>query len=563
MVSKSVFLAAAVSLAGVVALAPQAVLNGNRVISGVKEEKVDTFEGIRFADRPLNDCRFKHPQPFKGSYQGSKAKDFSPTCMQLDPGNSLTLLDKALGLAKVISEEFEGPLYDMAKGTVSMNEDCLYLNVFRPAQTKPDGKLPLMVCIYRGAKVYGSAAAYPANSYYKESQNMGQAVVFVSITYRTGLFGFLRGDAITAEGNTNADLHDRRVGLECVSDNIAEFGGDPDNVMIFEESAGAMSVARQLIRYGGDRTYNSKTLFHSSILQSEGPLPLHDSSSVGPLISYRRFAQYVGCETSASANDTLECLRSKSSSVLHDAQNSYDLKDHFGLLPQLLGSGPRPDSNIIRDAAYELLRSGRYAKVPYITGNQEDKGTAFAPVALNATTTPHVNKWLQHIFYDASGASIDLVLSLYPQTLSVGSPFRTGILNELTPQCKRVRAYLSDMRFQSPERVMLSATKQVNRWTYLSTHLHNLAPFLGTFHGNSLIFSFNVNLGPANSYLRYFISLANHHDFNVGTNLLQWDLYTDHGKEMLEHHMTDNAMNTLDYRHEGISNFETDVNLYG
>nr|ABC39650.1 lipase [Geotrichum candidum] len=563
MVSKSLFLAAAVNLAGVLAQAPTAVLNGNEVISGVVEGKVDTFKGIPFADPPLNDLRFKHPQPFTGSYQGLKANDFSPACMQLDPGNSLTLLDKALGLAKVIPEQFRGPLYDMAKGTVSMNEDCLYLNVFRPAGTKPEDKLPVMVWIYGGAFVYGSSAAYPGNSYVKESINMGQPVVFVSINYRTGPFGFLGGDAITAEGNTNAGLHDQRKGLEWVSDNIANFGGDPDKVMIFGESAGAMSVAHQLIAYGGDNTYNGKKLFHSAILQSGGPLPNHDSSSVGPDISYNRFAQYAGCDTSASANDTLECLRSKSSSVLHDAQNSYDLKDLFGLLPQFLGFGPRPDGNIIPDAAYELFRSGRYAKVPYISGNQEDEGTAFAPVALNATTTPHVKKWLQYIFYDASEASIDRVLSLYPQTLSVGSPFRTGILNALTPQFKRVAAILSDMLFQSPRRVMLSATKDVNRWTYLSTHLHNLVPFLGTFHGNELIFQFNVNIGPANSYLRYFISFANHHDPNVGTNLLQWDQYTDEGKEMLEIHMTDNVMRTDDYRIEGISNFETDVNLYG
>jgi carboxylesterase type B len=239
------------------------------------------------------------------------------------------------------------------------------------------------------------------------------------------------------------------------------------------------------------------------------------------------------------------------------------LKDLFGLLPQFLGFGPRPDGDIIPDAAYELYRSGRYAKVPYITGNQEDEGTILAPVAINATTTAHVKKWLQYIFSEASDSSLDRVLSLYPQTLSEGSPFRTGILNALTPQFKRVSAILSDLLFQSPRRVMLSSTKDVDRWTYLSTHLHNLVPFLGTFHGNELIFQFNINTGPADSYLRYFISFANHHDPNVGTNLLNWNKYTDEGKEMLEIHMTDNSMRTDDFRIDGISNFESDVTLYG
>nr|ABI13535.1 lipase [Geotrichum candidum] len=563
MVSKSFFLAAAVNVVGVLAQAPTAVLNDNEVITGVLEGQVDTFKGIPFADPPVADLRFKHPQSFTGSYQGLQAKDFSSACMQIDPYNSLTILDNVLNLGKIIPEDFRGPIYDMAKGTVSMSEDCLYLNVFRPAGTKPSDKLPVMVWIYGGAFIYGSSAAYPGNGYVKESVKMGQPVVFVSINYRTGPFGFLGGDGITAEGNTNSGLHDQRKGLEWVSDNIANFGGDPDKVMIFGESAGAMSVGHQLIAYGGDNTYNGKPLFHSAILQSGGPLPYYDSTSVGPEKAYNRFAEYAGCDTTASDVDILQCLRSKSSQVLHDAQNSYDLKDLFGLLPEFLGFGPRPDGDILPGSAFELYRSGRYAKVPYITGNQEDEGTVLAPVALNATTTPHVKKWLQYIFNQASDSSIERVLELYPQTLSEGSPFRTGILNALTPQFKRVAAILSDLLFQSPRRIMLNATKDVNRWTYISTHLHNLVPFLGTFHGNELVIQFNVNVGPADSYLRYFISFANHHDPNVGTNLLTWNKYTDEGKEMLEIKMFDNSMRTDDFRIEGISNFESDVNLYG
>jgi carboxylesterase type B len=563
MISKSLFLAAALNVMSALAQTPTAVLNGNEVISGVLEGNVDTFKGIPFADPPIGNLRFKHPQPFSGSYQGLKANDFSSACMQLDPGRALTLLDNVVKLGNILPSNIKGPLYDMVQGTVSMSEDCLYLNVFRPAGTKPDAKLPVMVWIYGGAFIFGSSATYPGNGYVTESVAMGQPVVFVSINYRTGPFGFLGGDAITAEGNTNSGLHDQRKALEWVSDNIANFGGDPDKVMIFGESAGAMSVAHQLIAYGGDNTYNGKALFHSAILQSGGPLPYYDSSSVGPESAYTRFAQYAGCDASASDNNILQCLRSKPSSVLHDAQNSYDLKDLFGLLPQFLGFGPRPDGDIIPDAAYELYRSGRYAKVPYITGNQEDEGTILAPVAINATTTAHVKKWLKYIFSEASDSSLDRVLSLYPESWSDGSPFRTGILNALTPQFKRIAAIFTDLLFQSPRRVMLSSTKDVNRWTFLATQLHNLVPFLGTFHGSDLLFQYYLGIGPADSYRRYFISFANHHDPNVGTNLLNWNKYTDEGKEMLEIHMVGNSMRADDFRIDGISNFESDVTLYG
>nr|CAA54963.1 triacylglycerol lipase [Geotrichum candidum] len=563
MVSKNIVLAAALNIMGALAQTPTAVLNVNQVISGVLEGKVDTFKGIPFGAPPVGDLRFKHPQPFTGTYQGLKANDFSSACMQLNPGNALTILDNALSLASISPENIRGPLYDMAKGSVSMSEDCLYLNVCRPAGTKPGDKLPVMVWIYGGAFIFGSSRSYPGNGYVDESVKMGQPVVFVSINYRSGPYGFLGGDGITAEGNTNAGLHDQRKGLEWVSDNIANFGGDPCKVMIFGESAGAMSVGHLLIAYGGDNTYNGKALFHSAILQSGGPLPYYNSGWLGPDSAYNRFAKYAGCDTSASDVEILQCLRSKPSSTLSDAQNSYDLKDLFGLLPQFLGFGPRPDGDIIPDSAYELYRSGRYAKVPYITGNQEDEGTILAPVAINATTTPHVKKWLKYIFNEATDTSLDRVLKLYPETLSEGSPFRTGILNALTPQFKRVAAIFTDLLFQSPRDVMLNATKDVNRWTFLATQLHNLVPFLGTFHASDVLFQYYLNIGPSDSYLRYFISFRNHHDPNVGTGLQNWAKYTDGGKEMLEIKMLGNSMRTDDFRIDQIANFESDVTLFG
>ncbi|KAF5100855.1 hypothetical protein D0Z03_000734 [Geotrichum reessii] len=543
---------------------PTAILKGNQVITGVLEGNVDTFKGIPFAQPPLGNLRFQHPQPYTGSYHGLKANDFSPACMQIDPNQVFTLVDKALDLARILPADIRGPLYDMLAGSVAMNEDCLYLNVFRPAGTKPSDKLPVMVWIYGGAFIAGSAATYPGNKYIAESVKMGQPVVFVSINYRTGPYGFLGGEAITAEGNTNSGLHDQRRALEWVQNNIADFGGNPDRVMIFGESAGAMSVAHHLVAYNGDNTYNGKPLFHSAILQSGGPLPYYDTASVGPESAYSRFVKYAGCDGYATDKDTLQCLRSKPNDVLSRAQNSYDLKDLYGLLPQFLGFGPRPDGNILPGPAYDLFKTGKYARVPYITGNQEDEGTILAPVAINATTTPHVKKWLKYIFHQASDSSLDRVLTLYPQTLSAGSPFRTGIFNALTPQFKRVAAILSDLLFQSPRRIMLSSTTDVNRWTYLSTQLYNLVPFLGTFHANELVYQYFFDLGPVtSSYRRYFISFANHHDPNVGTGLENWQKYTAGGKEMLEIQMLGNVMRKDDFRVQEISNFQSDVELYG
>lgn len=555
------FLWSLLSLAATGLSIPQAILNQNQVISGVLEGSVETFKGIPFADPPIGNLRFKHPTDFSGSYQGLKANDFKPACMQLNPGGVFTLLDNLIGIGKLIPSDIRGPLYDIAQGTFGMSEDCLYLNVFRPKGTKSTDKLPVMAWIYGGGFLIGSTATYPGNFYIKESVDMGQPVIFVSIAYRTGPYGFLGGDAATDEGSTNSGLHDQRKALEWIQDNIANFGGDPSRVMLFGESAGAMSVAHQMVAYGGDNTYKGNKLFTSAILQSGGPLPYYNTESVGPESAYDRFVKYAGCSSSNKGADTLACLRGKSGDVLAAAQNSYDFNDLYGILPEFLGFGPRPDGDIIPESSFNLFKSGKVAQVPFITGNMEDEGTIFAPVALNATTTADVRKWLQYIFNGASDKSIENVLNGYSSNPIYGAPFRTLLLNAITPQFKRMAAIFTDILFQSPRRVMLENSNQ-KRWTYLSNQLH-VVPVIGTFHGSDLIFQYFLSLGPYQAYRRYFVAFANNHDPNVGSGLTNWKEYTNEGKDMLEIQYFLNTMRKDDFRRDSIQYFQDNGELLG
>ena len=114
---------------------------------------------------------------------------------------------------------------------------------------------------------------YDGTSIVADSVAQGKPVIFVAVNYRVGGFGFLPGKEVLADGSANLGLLDQRLGLQWVADNIAAFGGDPDKVTIWGESAGAISVMDQMLLYNGDHTYKGKTLFRAGIMNSGSIVP--------------------------------------------------------------------------------------------------------------------------------------------------------------------------------------------------------------------------------------------------------------------------------------------------
>jgi para-nitrobenzyl esterase len=185
---------------------------------------VTAFKGIPFAAPPVGDLRWKAPQPaaaWTGVRDGSK---YGKVCMQPPGGNRVN------------------PATDMPDSP-GMSEDCLYLNVWTAAK-KAGEKRPVMVWLYGGAYNEGGGSAP-----FSEGDPLAtKGVVMVTINYRNGAFGFLSHPELTKESGRNASgnyaLMDSIAALKWVKANIAQFGGDPDNVTVFGESAGAcMSAA--------------------------------------------------------------------------------------------------------------------------------------------------------------------------------------------------------------------------------------------------------------------------------------------------------------------------------
>lgn len=303
-------------------------------------------------------------------------------------------------------------------------------------------------------------------------------------------------------------LLDQRLGLKWVADNIAAFGGDPNKVTIWGESAGAISVFDHMVINEGDNTYKGKPLFRGAIMNSGSVVPADPVDCPKGQKVYDTVVKVAGCEGSA---DTLNCLRGVQYNKLLNATNSV-----AGLLSSssiALSYLPRPDGTFLTRSPDVLLSEGKYARVPYILGSQEDEGTLFALFQADfLQTKDQLANYLSSIFFLNAGlAKIKELIATYPFDLGEdGSPFRTGLLNNWYPQFKRLSAILGDLTFTLSRRIVLNTTKRISpevpSWSYLSSFNYG-TPILGTFHGSDLIQVF-FGIRPGSSPFHNFFLLA-------------------------------------------------------
>jgi len=217
-------------------------LKGEQIkISG---ERVNSFKGIPFAKPPVDDLRWKPPQPM--SWQGLReAKEFSLPCLQRTNADG----------------SFNG-----AGVTGPSSEDCLYLNVWAPAKAK---NAPIMLWIFGGGGVMGAGnvATYNGEAFARDG------VILVTINYRLGALGGFAHPSLTAEAKQqghafgNFHLLDAMAALRWMKNNAEVFGGDPENITVFGESAGATMTANLLT------SPMAKGLFNKAVVESTGSLP--------------------------------------------------------------------------------------------------------------------------------------------------------------------------------------------------------------------------------------------------------------------------------------------------
>lgn len=266
------------------------------------ENEVDVFYGIPYAKPPVGDLRFREPLPVEpwSGIHNSTAK--APTCVQLRQ--------------KEDNSSF-GPLLKMMNSQ-PISEDCLTLNVWRPASCQGGNchDLPVFVFIYGGGFSVGDSSLFIYDGVHFVAST---GVIYVTMNYRMNIFGFL--DAGTKEAPGNVGMLDQTTALRWVSQNIRYFGGDPDQVTIGGQSAGAISAGYHII------SPLSKGLFRRAILESGSPLStvgVHHASGPGQMIAV---AGAAGCydlsrPAEQQIDDMVRCMKKKDAEKLLQAADA-------------------------------------------------------------------------------------------------------------------------------------------------------------------------------------------------------------------------------------------------
>ncbi|KAK0624258.1 Alpha/Beta hydrolase protein [Immersiella caudata] len=447
-------------------------------IVGKRRLTSEFFNGIPFALPPVGSQRLKPPVRLTSNIGSFDAGGIPNSCPQFFADASSDEF-----LVKVLGTVTDLPLFQKA---LKVSEDCLTVNVIRPPGTKAGEKLPVLFWIFGGGFELGWTSMYDGGPLVAAAASMGKPYIFVAVNYRTGGFGFLPGKEVLQDGAANLGLLDQRMGLEWVADNIEAFGGDPDRVTIWGESAGAISVFDQMALYDGNNMYKGKPLFRGAIMNSGSIVPADPVDCPKSQVVYDTVVRAAGC---SSAANTLQCLRELPYDKYLRAANSVPAILSYNSVA--LSYLPRPDGKILTDSPDRLVPTKRYAAVPMIIGDQEDEGTLFSLFQPNITTTSKLVTYLSTIFFHgATNKQMNDLVNTYDQSLLAGSPFRTGILNEIYPGFKRLAAILGDLVFTLSRRVFLveclKANPDVPSWSYLSSY-HYGTPILGTFHGGDIL----------------------------------------------------------------------------
>lgn len=348
-------------------------------IKGIQEGNLKKYLGIPYAEPPIGKLRWAPTKPVQNWKDIKSAESNSKICFQ----------------PKQIAD-----FYDRVPDINNMSEDCLTLNVWTRAINK-DEKLPVMVWFHGGALVWGSGSEYPGE------QLTEHGVILVTVNYRLGPFGFFSHPGLSAETGSsgNQGFNDQIYALKWVKKNIDQFGGDPNNITIFGESAGSWSVnvlqASPL----------SKGLFHKAIGQSGARLiPL---THLNKETTYSKSAEQLGLELSeimsASKNPSLEDLKEiPALEIIKNLERDPLYATQFDKLTVI-------DGNIIPEDISQIFLKGEQADVPVLIGSTADEATPFDPKMLSPQLADMSYKSLTHLaIADMLPKVENMIYDLYP-----------------------------------------------------------------------------------------------------------------------------------------------------
>jgi len=412
---------------------------------------VEAFLGLRYADSPSGSLRWAPPQ-FTGAY-GSKN---SPTAAVTPP----TACPQTPG-------EFSNPNPMVIQGNGSENEpvkldlpgteDCLFLNVWRPASTTERSKLPVLIWIHGGALTTGASVSYDPSVMVRDN-----GIIVVTINYRLAAFGWLAESALAADASNHFQnvgdtgdygLMDQQFAMAWVRDNIASFGGDPAKVTISGESAGGLSVSLNLASPN-----TGAGLFRGAIIESGGYMtndvaPLASSEAAGAgFVSKVLESNNNGVPQSLSGNIACNNLTATQIAALTPAQVAacLRLQSIETVLQNQSGGEPTSGTRIVPLGLKQAFSSGAFNRVPVLQGTNHDEGRLFVPADFDAVFggTPNPTVFVP-------GGPAQALINSHAQTFEqelagvVGAALATELTSKPLP--KTVTAPYSPAAFPNPD----------------------------------------------------------------------------------------------------------------
>ncbi|MGE7602110.1 carboxylesterase/lipase family protein [Peribacillus sp. NPDC097675] len=355
-------------------------------LQGTVENGISVWRGVRYAKAPIDGLRFRSPEPVEKWNGVLDATDYGAVPPQP--------MERAVRLGMT--------------GNEKMEEDCLFLNIWSP--NADNQKRPVMVWIPGGAYITGAGSIDMYNGHILAGNG---DIVVVSINYRLGALGYLDFTEWT-EGDgafeSNLGLRDQVAALKWVKENIEAFGGDPDNVTVFGESAGGNAVTTLLT------VPSARGLFKQAIVESSAPTSVYGKDFARQFS--QKFLDILGIgENEIDALKTLPVHEIVAASYTLLQQNSQDI-------PGSLSFGPVVDGDFLPDYPLEMIRSGATTGIPLLIGTNKDEATLFDQVdpPLIPTTRELIHKMFENTDPEAEERITSAYLS-YPKkeaTLGMG-----------------------------------------------------------------------------------------------------------------------------------------------
>ncbi|XP_050615853.1 bile salt-activated lipase isoform X5 [Macaca thibetana thibetana] len=480
---------------------------------GLLGDSVDIFKGIPFA-APTK--ALENPQPHPG-WQGTlKAKSFKKRCLQ----------------ATITQDSTYG------------DEDCLYLNIWVPQDRKQVSRdLPVMIWIYGGAFLMGSGhgANFLSNYLYdgEEIATRGNVIV-VTFNYRVGPLGFLSTGDANLPGNYG--LRDQHMAIAWVKRNIAAFGGDPNNITLFGESAGGASVSLQTLS-----PYN-KGLIRRAISQSGVALSPWVIQK-NPLFWAKKVAEKVGCPVDDTAR-MAKCLKVTDPRALTLAYKmplagmEYPMLYYLGFIPVI-------DGDFIPDDPINLYANA--ADIDYIAGINNMDGHLFASIDMPAINKNNKEVTEEDFYKLVSGLTMTKGLRGAKTTFDVYTESWAQDPSQENKK-KTVVDFETDILFLVPTEIALAQhranAKSAKTYSYLFSHPSRMPVYpkwMGADHADDIQYVFGKPFATPSGYrpqdrtvskamIAYWTNFAKTGDPNMGHSAVptQWEPYTSENGSYLE-----------------------------